>query len=109
MEAQDPQDVQDELAIESSPPAGPPTLDPGDGNFKSRKLVFAAGTSGLIFLGGIIGGAWTAFANVYSTMVMGLLGCLATYIGSNVSSRYITGKHLAAMNNPTATPTPTKK
>jgi hypothetical protein len=73
-------------------------LDAADGNFISRKFLFAVGTSALIFIGGILSGVWKLFGNNYSELVYGLLGVLGIYLGSNVSSRYVTGKHLAAMS-----------
>jgi len=94
--------VEDAINVDSDDQQ-PPVLDPADGNFVSRKFIFAVGTAGLIFIGGILAGVWKLFDSHYESMIQGLLACLGLYLGSNVSSRYVTGKHLAAMSNPTPT------
>ena len=87
------------IAVQSKDQPQPATLDPGDGNFISRKLWFSIGTSVLIFIGGILAGVWKLFDTHYESMISGLLGVLGLYLGSNVSSKYITGKHLASIAN----------
>ncbi len=80
----------------------------------SRKFQFAALTSVLIFLAGIISGIWTGFAAQLPVVVGGLLASAATYLTGNVieskATIAATGKVPPATDPAPATkPVPSKK
>lgn len=72
-------------------------MDPLDGGYGSRKLIYAAVTSVLIFSGGLIAGKWDQFGPFYGDMIAGLLGALSIYCGVNVSTKWVASKHAIAM------------
>ena len=68
------------------------TLRDADGGYASRKLWYAMGTSFLIFVGAILSGVWKLFGPHYETMISGLIGVLAVYMGGNVTGKLAVGK-----------------
>ena len=79
-----------------------------DGGYSSRKLWYSIGTSGLIFIGAILSGKWSVFGPHYETMISGLIGVLALYLGGNVSNRFLMGKVIASTVNNMNSPIPAK-
>lgn len=80
-----------------------------DGGIKSRKLWFAVGATGLIFVGNLIAAKWIGFSANYETMVGGIIGVLTVYLTGNVASRWSAGKTAAPTPNPTPTVASTAK
>lgn len=61
-----------------------------DGGAKSRKLWFSLYTSSLIVLSGYVCSILPAMVPLFDTMVGGLVGVLALYLGGNVGARFAT-------------------
>lgn len=60
-----------------------------DGGFKSRKLVYAAGTSlAIVGLGLLAGGPMPALAAQLSTTIGGLIAVLSIYTGANFAGQW---------------------
>jgi hypothetical protein len=65
-----------------------------DGGYKSRKLVMAYVSQGLITLGAYMAGKMPVFAPVYATFVGGILGAAALYMTHNVANTAVAIKKL---------------
>lgn len=74
-----------------------PVLGNSETGFNSRKLIFSAATSVLIFVGGIMAGKWVLFGANYEAMISGLIGVLTIYLSSNVTAKYFVGKHMVGL------------
>lgn len=61
-------------------------------SFLSRKFVFSFVTSALISILGILSADYAGMQGVYPTIVGGLLGSMALYLGGNVSSKFVNAK-----------------
>lgn len=70
------------------------SLDPKDGGYASRKLWYSVGTSIAIVVVGTFSGFWPPFRPGLETVVGGLLGVLALYLGGNVSNKWVVAKNL---------------
>lgn len=60
-----------------------------DGGWRSRKLWYSIGTSLGVFLSGAVAAHWPAFQPSLDTVVGGLIGVLALYLGSNTVTRHV--------------------
>lgn len=67
-------------------------LHPQDGGYKSRKLVMAYASQGLITLGAFMAGKMAALVPVYGTFVGGILGAAALYMTHNVANSVVTSR-----------------
>jgi len=73
-------------------------FDMSDGGMKSRKLLYAVGTSAGILIAGIMSALWPAFRSGLDTVIGGLLGALALYSGANVSNKLVVGKFASSLS-----------
>jgi membrane protein DedA with SNARE-associated domain len=73
-----------------------------DGGYKSRKFWFSVGTSLLIVFCGIVAAKMPLFAANLQTIIGGVMGCLAAYIGGNVTAQHVLGKREVALEKPPA-------
>lgn len=64
------------------------TIDPRDGGWKSRKLWSFVFTSVLIVSTGIYGSYSEGFKEIYSELVMGLVGSQSVFFGANSFSKW---------------------
>lgn len=67
-------------------------LKEADGGFASRKLWYAVATSFMIVGLGCLAAFWPSFRPSLETVVGGVVGTLALYLGANVTGRLATGK-----------------
>lgn len=81
-------------------------FDPNDGGYSSRKLHLAYFTMFAIFGSAVLAANWPPFAPLFPTLIGGLLAGAGIYNVSNVSSQWVTSKHIQGMATIAADPTP---
>jgi len=73
-----------------------PRFDVKDGGYKSRKLWITVFTMALISGVSILTAKYPAIVAVHSTLVGGLISCLALFLTGNVAASHLTGKNMIA-------------
>lgn len=71
------------------------TLALGDGGWKSRKLIFAAGCCVLLFVAWLLTGFVPMLQAQFTTLVGGITAVYALFAGANVGNSLVVGNHLA--------------
>lgn len=84
-----------ETGVQGAAPSLPEVQSHG---YASRKLMYAAGTSLLIFVGGLVYAYVEGFRGAYQTMIGGLISTLAVYTGASVTNRHLVSKHQAELH-----------
>lgn len=67
-------------------------MDYSDNGFKSRKMIMAYISIGLITLGFLAIGKWPALAVAYGEFIMGLLAATTIFTGANTAIKWMAHK-----------------
>ncbi len=69
----------------------------GQEGWDSKKLAFGLLSVVLIFVGWLMSAHWLALGPQFMTMVGGITGIYALFVGGNIGNKLVASKHLVAM------------
>lgn len=71
-----------------------------DGGWLSRKLHFGVFSVCIVGFGWLLTGRWPALQGQYMTMVGGVTGLYALFVGANIGSKWVIGNNVAKAGVP---------
>lgn len=80
--------------------------DLNDNGYKSRKMVMSYVVLGLILVGFLVVGQWSALTTIYSEYVMGVLAASSIYAGTNTLTKWVNLKNAPKAKKAAVTPPP---